>query len=158
MKSSKFLLLSVAVACVALLGVALYLQIVEEMEPCPLCIIQRYLFAAIAIICVIFALLPAAAARFGAGLGTLAALGGVGTAGWHLWVQAHPGTSCGIDPMETTLNTIPTAKLLPLLFQADGLCSMQYPFLGLAIPQWSLICFVLLTLVLALRTFKRARR
>src|SRR5450830_118206 len=156
MKSSKFLLLSVAVFCVALLGVALYLQIVEEMAPCPLCIIQRYLFAAIAIICVIFALLPSALTRVGAGLGLLGALGGVGTASWHLWVQAHPGTSCGIDPLETPLNTIATAKLFPLLFQADGLCSMQYPFLGLAIPKWSLICFVLLALVLARRFFKRA--
>jgi len=155
MKSSKLLLLSVAVSCVALLGVALYLQIVEEMTPCPLCIIQRYLFAAIAIICVIFALLPARAGRTGSGLALLAALGGVGTACWHLWVQAHPGTTCAIDPLETALNTAPTAKLWPILFQADGLCSMQYPFLGLAIPKWSLICFVLLSLVLARRFFKR---
>lgn len=155
MKSSKFLLLSVAIACITLLGVALYLQIVEEMTPCPLCIIQRYLFAAIAIICVIFALLPAGATRSGAGLALLAALGGVGTACWHLWVQAHPGTTCMVDPLETTLNTVVTAKLWPILFQADGLCSLQYPFLGLGIPKWSLICFVLLSLVLARRFFQR---
>jgi len=149
MKSSKFLLLSVAVFCVALLGVALYLQIVEEMTPCPLCIIQRYVFVAIALICVIVALLPTGAFKAGAGLGTLVALGGVGTACWHLWVQAHPGTSCMIDPMETALNALPLAKLAPTLFMADGLCSMHYPFLGLAIPQWSLICFVVIALVLA---------
>src|SRR5450830_737539 len=158
MKSSKFLLLSVAVFCVALLGVALYLQIVEEMAPCPLCIIQRYLFLAIALICVIFAFLPASTTKTGAGLGALVALGGVGTACWHLWVQAHPGTACVIDPLETTLNTIPTAKLLPTLFMADGLCSVHYPFLGLAIPQWSLICFVLITLVLAHHALKAGAR
>lgn len=156
MKSSKVLLLSLAFACIALLGVALYLQIVEEMTPCPLCIIQRYLFAAIAITCLIFAWLPAATARTGAALALLLALGGIACASWHLWVQAHPGTSCGIDPMETTLNTIPTARLLPLLFQADGLCSIPYPFLGLAIPTWSLICFALIGLVLARRVCRRA--
>ena len=53
MKSSKSLFLSVALLCIALLGAALYLQIVEEMMPCPLCIIQRYLFVAIAIIAIV---------------------------------------------------------------------------------------------------------
>jgi disulfide bond formation protein DsbB len=158
MKSSKFLLLSVAVFCVALLGVALYLQIVEEMAPCPLCIIQRYLFVLIALICLLFAFLPATSARTGAGLGALVALGGVGTACWHLWVQAHPGTACVIDPLETTLNTIPTAKLLPTLFMADGLCSIHYPFLGLSIPQWSLICFALIMLVLGRHAIKAGTR
>lgn len=155
MQRSKSLLLLVALACIALLGIALYLQIVEEMLPCPLCIIQRYLFAAIALICIIFAFLPPRAAKTGAGLGLLAALGGVGTASWHLWVQAHPGTSCGIDPLETSLNNVPTANLFPLLFKADGLCATPYPFLGLSIPQWSLICFVLIAAVLASRAFKR---
>jgi len=155
MKSSKSLLLSVAILCIALLGAALYLQIVEEMMPCPLCIIQRYLFAAIAIICIVFAFLPSGSSRAGAGLGLLAALGGIATAGWHLWVQAHPGTSCGIDPLETSLNTIPTAKLFPMLFKADGLCATPYPFLGLSIPQWSLIWFAIIALLLARRVFKR---
>ena len=155
MKSSKSLFLSAALFCIALLGVALYLQIVEEMLPCPLCIIQRYLFAAIALICLVFAFLPAKSAKTGAGLSLLIALGGVGTAVWHLWVQAHPGTACGIDPLETTLNTIPTAKLFPTLFMADGLCATPYPFLGMSIPQWSLVAFTLLALVLVRRLFQR---
>lgn len=156
MKSSKFLFLSVAVFCVVILGVALYLQIVEEMLPCPMCIIQRYVFAAIAIVSVIFAFLPPRSARTGAGLGGLLALGGIGAAGWHLWVQAHPGTSCGIDPLETSLNTIPTANLFPTLFKADGLCSTHYPFLGLSIPLWALICFALIAIVLLRRSLQRA--
>ena len=156
MKSTKSSLLLVALICIALLGAALYLQIVQEMAPCPLCIIQRYLFAAIAIICIIFAFLPAGTAKTGAGLGLLAALGGAGTAGWHLWVQAHPGTSCGVDPLETSLNTIATAKMFPLLFKADGFCSTPYdPILGLSIPQWSLIWFAILAIVLGRALFKR---
>ena len=156
MKSTKSSLLLVALICIALLGAALYLQIVQEMAPCPLCIIQRYLFAAIAIICIIFAFLPAGTSKTGAGLGLLTALGGVGTAGWHLWVQAHPGTSCGVDPLETSLNTIATAKMFPLLFKADGFCSTPYdPILGLSIPQWSLIWFAILAIVLGRALFKR---
>ncbi len=157
MKTSKPVLLAVAIASLALLAVALYLQHVEKMQPCPLCIIQRYAFAAVALICVVFAVLPRSAAKAGAGLGALAALAGAGVAGWHLWIKAHPSTSCGIDPLETSLNTIPTAKLLPFLFQADGLCTTDYaPILGLSIPQWSLVWFALFVIVLGWAAFRRA--
>jgi len=159
MKTSKPLLLVIAAISVALLGYALYLQHVQNMLPCPLCIIQRYLFALLAILCLIGALLPAGAARIGAAaLGLLTALGGAGTAAWHMWVQAHPAISCGIDPLETALNTVPTATLLPFLFQADGLCSAGYPpILGLSIPQWSFAWFLLFALTLIALLRRRSR-
>jgi len=159
MKSTRLALFAVAFACLALLGVALYLQHVQNMLPCPLCIIQRYAFAAVGLICLIFALLPGNAIRLGAALGALAALAGAGTAGWHLWVKAHPAITCGIDPLETSLNTIPTAKMLPFLFQADGLCTTDYPpIFGLSIPQWSLAWFILFTLALAWLAWQRSDR
>ena len=158
MKLTRSLLLTVAIACIALLGVALYLQFVEHMQPCPLCIIQRYAFAAIALVCLIFAWLPHGGRRFGAWLGSLLALTGAGTAGWHIWVMAHPGTSCGIDPLETTLNNIATAKLLPFLFSADGLCATPYPpVFGLSVPQWALIWFLILGFTLGIAALGRNR-
>jgi disulfide bond formation protein DsbB len=158
MKTSKPVLLGVAIVSLALLGVALYLQHVVKMQPCPLCIIQRYAFAAVALICLVFACLPNNTTKLGAGLGAIAAIAGAGVAGWHLWIKAHPSTSCGIDPLETSLNTIPTAKLLPFMFQADGLCTTDYaPILGLSIPQWALVWFVVLAFVLITTAFKRGR-
>ncbi len=158
MKSSKLVLLAVAIASLVLLGVALYMQHVLKMLPCPWCVIQRYVFAAIALICLVFAALPADKAKTGAGLGFIAALSGAGVATWHVWIQAHPTVSCGIDPLETSLNTIPTAKLMPFLFYADGLCTTEYPpLLGLSIPQWALIWFAAFALVLGLVAFKRNR-
>jgi protein dithiol:quinone oxidoreductase len=160
MNTSKPVLLGVALLSLAFLGVALYLQHVERMLPCPLCIIQRYLFAALALICLLFALLPGQAGtrKAGAGLGLLTALGGAGVAGWHMWIQAHPTVSCGIDPLETALNTYPTATLLPFLFKADGLCSAGYaPILGLSIPQWSFAWFAIFAIVLGGLFFKRRR-
>jgi len=157
MKSIRFILLAAACICIALLGAALYLQHVENMLPCPLCIIQRYAFAAVGVICIVFAFLPRSAMRLGAALGAAAALTGAGVAGWHLWVKAHPAVTCGIDPLETSLNTIPTAKLLPFLFQADGLCTTDYPpILGLSIPQWSLLWFVALALGLTWLAWHRS--
>ncbi|HEX2531754.1 MAG TPA: disulfide bond formation protein B [Burkholderiaceae bacterium] len=158
MKTSKSVLIAVALASLALLGVALYLQFVEKMLPCPLCIIQRYAFAAVALICLITAVLPQSSAKGGAGLGMLAAFTGAGVALWHLWVKAHPAVSCGIDPLETSLNKIPTAKLLPFLFQADGLCTTEYaPIFGLSIPQWSFAWFIAFAVVLGWVTLRRAR-
>lgn len=149
---------AVGLAALALLGVALYLQHVEKMAPCPLCVIQRYAFAAVAIACLGTAFLSRRAARIGAAAGALAALAGAAVAGRHVWIKANPAASCGIDPLETSLNTIPTAKLLPFLFQADGLCSTDYPpILGLSIPHWSLIWFVLFVLVLAWAALRSRR-
>lgn len=158
MKNPKFILLAVAFASIALLGAGLYLQMVEHMAPCPLCILQRYAFVAVALICLLFALLPRSMSKLGAALGMLAALSGAGLASWHLWIKAHPLVSCGIDPMETSLNTIFTAKLLPLLFKADGFCTTEYaPILGLSIPQWALAWFVGFAIVLGWAAFRRNR-
>ncbi len=156
MKNSRSILFAVAFTAIGLLGFALYLQFGKDMLPCPLCVIQRYAFAAVALICLIAALLPARATRIGAGAGLVAALAGVGVASWHLWIKANPSVSCGIDPLETSLNKVFTAELLPFLFKADGLCSTEYaPILGLSTPQWSLIWFAIFAIVLGTVAFRR---
>lgn len=151
-------MLIVAITSIGLLAFALYLQHGMNMQPCPMCILQRYAFVAVALIGLVFAALPRGAVRFGAGLGVLAAIAGAGMAGRHLWIIANPSISCGIDPLETSLNTIPTATLLPLLFKADGLCTTLYePILGLSIPQWSLAWFIIFALVLTWVAMRRSR-
>lgn len=144
----KSLLLLTALACIAMLGVGLYLQLVLEMLPCPLCILQRYAFVATGLICLVTVALPAAATRIGAVLACVASLSGAGIAIRHLWVKAHPALSCGIDPLETSLNKIFIADWFPALFRADGLCTADYdPILGLSIPQWALVWFAIFALV-----------
>ena len=156
MNKSKPVLLAVTFISLALLGAALYLQHVENMRPCPLCVIQRYAFAAIALISFITAFLPRGASKPGAILAALSSLAGAGVACWHIYIQAHPTVSCGIDPMETALNKIVTAKLMPFLFQADGLCTTEYaPIFGLSLPQWALVWFIILAIVLLYTAFRR---
>jgi disulfide bond formation protein DsbB len=156
MSSSRNLLLAIAAVSLALIGAALYLQHAQGMLPCPLCVIQRYFYLGIAI----FSLIGVFANKIkaGAGLALLCALGGLGYVAKHLYVLAHPGFSCGIDPMQTTLNKIPTATLLPGLFRADGLCeAAQETVFGLNVPQWSAVWFVILTLALVWVLVRRAR-
>jgi disulfide bond formation protein DsbB len=158
MPRSRTTLLAISLISFALVAVAVYLQHAHDMLPCPLCVIQRYLFLGVGIAALAGAL--SGKIRTGAGVALLAALGGLGVVGKHLYVLANPGFSCGIDPMETMLNKIPTATLLPWLFQADGLCENATDgILGLSIPQWSAVWFVLLALglVWVLIAGRRAR-
>jgi disulfide bond formation protein DsbB len=156
MPSSRNALLLIAAVSLLLVGAALYLQHARDMLPCPLCVIQRYLFLGVAV----FSLIGAFANKIKAfaALALLCALGGLGTVAKHLYVLAHPGFSCGIDPMETMLNKIPTATLLPWLFRADGLCeAAQDTVLGLNVPQWSAVWFVILAASLVWVLARRAR-
>lgn len=153
---TKPLLLLIALACIAMLGVGLYLQLVLEMMPCPLCVLQRYAFAAVALLCLITFFLPASMHRTGAALSALASLTGAGIAMRHLWIKAHPTISCGIDPLETSLNKIFIAQWLPALFQADGLCTTEYdPILGLSIPEWALAWFAIFAIALIFLALRR---
>jgi disulfide bond formation protein DsbB len=65
--------------------------------------------------------------------------------------------SCGFDTLEPIVDGLPLAKLLPSVFKVYGLCDVPYRlFLGLSLPQWALIGFVL-TFVLVLRSLLRRR-
>jgi disulfide bond formation protein DsbB len=130
MPSSRNILLAIAAISIALVGAALYLQHAKDMLPCPLCVIQRYLFLGIGDLQPDRRFRRQDQGRRRAG--AAGALGGLGVVGKHLYVLANPGFSCGIDPMETVLNKIPTATMLPWLFRADGLCeAAQDTVLGL---------------------------
>ncbi len=145
--SNRQILFAISSICFALIGVALYLQHAHDMLPCPLCVIQRYMFLGVGVASLVAAI--SGKVREGTVLALLAALGGLVTVGKHLYVIANPGFSCGIDPMETMLNKIPTAEYLPWLFRADGLCEgATDKVMGLAIPQWSAVWFVILTMLL----------
>lgn len=157
MTTTRPALLIIAFTALALVGVALYLQHVKDMLPCPLCVLQRYAFLGIAL----FSLVGAFTKKpvIGTVLALLSGLGGLGVVGKHLYVIANPGFSCGIDPLTTTLNKIPSATLLPWLFKADGWCEATTDtVLGLSVPQWSAIWFVALTLALAWLLMRRRAR
>ena len=154
MPNNRTLLLAVAATCFALVGAALYLQHVKDLLPCPLCVIMSYAFLGAGV----FALVAAFARKpkAWAALALASTLGGVYAVGKHLYVLANPGFSCGIDPMETFLNKIPTAEFMPWLFRADGLCEDARDLvLGLSIPQWSAVWFAIVGAVLLFALVRR---
>ena len=157
-------LLSLIVA-LAMLGVGggLFFQHVLKLEPCPLCILQRVaiigagIFAAIGLL-----------ARGGRGqlaatvLAAACALVGAGIAAWHSWILVYPpeSMSCG-RPFEWFHKDFPLETWLPKLFAGHGDClKVDWTFLGLAIPNLSLIAFTMLICVTVLavrRCWQRLR-
>jgi disulfide bond formation protein DsbB len=133
----------------AALAVGAYLQHVLEMAPCPLCILLRYAFLAIALTSIVSCFLSPQGQRKGAWAAIILATAGLGGAGWLLWVRAHPSVSCGVDKLQLALNNLPTAQWLPELFMSEGLCSGEWaPVLGVSVPAWTFIGFAQLLVFL----------
>lgn len=136
-------------ACAALLGFGLYLQHVEGLEPCPLCIAQRIFF----ILTGAMALLAALHGPKGWGrpvygsLMAVSALLGAAVAGRHAWLQRQPPNpfaECG-PGLNYLLENFPLKESLPMLFKGSGDCGkIAWRFLALSIPDWALLWFLLL--------------
>jgi len=149
------------VVCVALLGFALYAEHVLNMIPCPLCIFQRIAFMVMAVFFLIGAVhAPRGGARWiYAGGVLLGALGGIATAGRHLWLQtlrADEIPACGPN-LGYMMDTFPFAKVLKLVFTGSGECAKLEPVLGLPMPAWTLIWFVVLSIWAVLPSTRRNR-
>lgn len=135
------------VFCLALLGTALYFQHVMGLEPCPLCIFQRIFVIALGAIMLAAAIHnPAGSGRrvYG-GLILIVSVLGVAVAGRHVWLQNLPEDqvpACG-PGLEYLLDTFPLTDALKLVFQGSGECAeVQWTFLGLSIPGWTLLVFL----------------
>ena len=130
--------LLVALACVAILGGAVWVQQAQGALPCALCVLQRMAYMAVLVFSLLaalgFALRSAALTRAALWLGLLAVLGGLVFAGQHVWLVYHPAQTCGLDPLATRINGWGVTALAPWLLRADGLCS-DIPYLfGIALP------------------------
>lgn len=133
--------------CAALMGAALYFQYVMYLDPCPLCILQRIAVLGIAAVCLAgFLHNPGLAGRriYGALIG-LAALSGAAVAGRQLWLQHLPPDKvpeCG-PGLDYLLDTLPLLDAMRKVLSGSGECAeIQWVFLGLSMPGWTLIFFV----------------
>ena len=147
-------------ACAALMAYALYAEYHLGLAPCPLCIFQRVAFIWMGV----WFLVGGLHAPRGGGrwiyclLVLLGAASGIAVAVRHLWLQSLPPDqvpSCG-PGLNYMLTTFPFAQTLKLVFEGSGECAMvNWKFLGLSMPGWTLIWFVLLA-AFALRGAMRA--
>ncbi len=133
-------------ACVGLLAFASYLQQVQGLEPCPMCILQRYAFIAVGLAALAGAIHgpQLAGTRVYAGFIALFAMLGAGTSMRHSYLQRFPdpSTSCGVE-LDYLVNNFPLAQALPKIFAGSGECAkVKWKLLGLSIPEWALVWFL----------------
>ena len=138
---------AIFLACASLIALALYLQEQEGLEPCPMCILQRYAFVVVGFIALAGAIQGprGIALRIYAALVSLFAIVGGGVAIRHSYLQHFPPKmeSCGTD-LEFLVNTFPISQALPKIFTGTGSCSkVDWKMLGLSIPEWALVWFAI---------------
>lgn len=134
--------------CAALMAYALYLQYALDLEPCPLCMFQRVALIAMGAVFLIAAL--QGPARTGAWVycAVLFLLGGAGSglALRHLWIQSLPADqvpACGMG-IGYMFETLPFFDVVARTLKGSGECAKVDLVLGLSIPAWTLVLFVIL--------------
>ncbi len=142
----RLLFLFILLVCISFLGYAQYLQHVEGLLPCPLCVAQRlayWLLGLTAFIAFLHNPKPFERRLYALLIAIFALMGAVISAR-HAWLIRYPKSlECGISPEEDLLNSLPIADWWPGMFQADGDCAhVDWTFLSLTIPDWSFAAFV----------------
>lgn len=140
-------LAAVALICAALLAFGLYLQHVVGLEPCPMCIVQRY---AMVLIAVVAGVASTSSQKWSHRLGGLLVLvlsiAGAAVAARQSWLQWYPPefVNCGRD-IYGMIENFPMQRALPMIFKGNGDCSkVDWTFLGGSIANWSFVCFCLI--------------
>lgn len=149
MAAARLIYLFGFLVCAGLLGFALYLQHVKFLDPCPLCIFQRIVFILFGVVCLIAALHNPA--RWGRRaypiIGVILSATGIALAARHVWLQRFPESiQCGAG-LEYMLEQFPLTEVFSMVLEGSGECAdVLWRFLGLSIPEWTLVVFVLFLL------------
>ncbi len=158
----RVVFLVVFLACAGLMGGGLFLQYARGLEPCPMCILQRYAFISAGVLALIAALHNPGRRGVGvyASLMAVAALLGGGVAARQTWLQHNPPAIADCGPgLEYMVESFPLSQALPMIFRGSGDCSeIQWTWLGLSIAEWALVAFVAIVVAAVLAWRFAARR
>lgn len=133
--------------CAGLLAWAFWLEHVEGLEPCPLCMFQRVAFVAIALVFLVgtFHSPGRVGAWIYAILLFLASAAGAALATRQVWLQSLPKDqvpACGMG-IGYMLETMPFFDVIRRVLEGSGECAEKgWVFLGLSIAGWTLAFFV----------------
>ena len=150
-----------AICTTFVLTAIFYFQQHLGLEPCPLCILSRYTFITIALVSLVAAIHGprGLGLKVYGGLVALLALVGLGISLRHSWLQHFPPKieACGAD-LAFMLNTMPLSQVFPRVFQGTGSCSnVDWSFLGLSIPEWAGVWFLVFAVVALRVAFRKPR-
>lgn len=152
----RLLFFGAAIWIFGLLMFGLYLQHVVGLEPCPMCIVQRYALMIVGLLALSGAAVGATLQKprawqtgLAGAMGLFSMLGG--------WValrqtilqyeaRSNPFPECS-PGIEYLIEMHGLSNALPFIFKGSGNCaSVDWTFLGLSIANWSLVNFAALIL------------
>jgi protein dithiol:quinone oxidoreductase len=129
-------------ACAWLIAYALYAQYHLHLEPCPLCLFQRFtVFGLAAVFLLALAHRPErTGARAYALLVLVVAGAGVAISARHIWIQFQPAgsvPSCG-PSLGYLFDIMPAFDVVKKVFSGSGECArIDWTLLGLSMPWWT---------------------
>lgn len=159
----NYRLVSAVLVLASIIGIsfALYLEHVQGLEPCPLCIFQRIGLIGmglIALVALIHNPISNAFKRFYALLATLSIGWSVGVAARHVWLQHLPPDkvpSCG-PGLDYLVDALPMKAVFKEVLSGSGECAaIDWTFLGQSLPVWSLLYFSLILLTCLWQLFRK---
>ncbi len=161
--SSRAIFGAIFAACAGLIGFGLALQHAVGLEPCPMCILQRYAFVSIGIV----ALIAAIHHPVGVGVKVYAflvaafAVAGGSVSVRQSLLQRFPApepANCMAGDLDFLLGNFPLAQALPKIFAGTGDCAkVEWSLFGLSIAEWALVWFAGFVAVAAWLALRRRR-
>jgi len=153
--------LGLSVCVTAMLFAVLFLQGTLKLEPCPLCIVDRIIIMAIGL--VFFIAIVQNPKRTGqriySGINLALVSLGLAVGARHVWLQHLPADQvpqCG-PGLDYMLDVFPLSKTLKMVFSGSGECAeIQWQFLGLSIPEQTLLLFLALTGLVLVQFIRKA--
>jgi len=160
--SSRSVFFMIFLLCAGLLGVAFYMEHVMGLEPCPLCWLQRFGFMAAGLVSLLGALHGPGniGTRVYAFLMVVGSGAGLAVAGRQLWLQSLPADqvpACG-PSVDYMLDVLPWKEVLTTALRGTGDCAeVTWRFLGLSIPGWTAVFFVLVIITGLVLMFRKPK-
>jgi len=142
--NARILIGLVPFASVSMILIALYMQHVMYLHPCNLCIVQR-VFVILTGVLGLIGVIHVSKLRLWALLAALSAFTGSLFSMRQLYLQSLPPEevpACG-PGLEYLFDALPFQKAVEQLLMGDGNCAeVQWSFLTLTIPGWTLVAFL----------------
>lgn len=139
----------IALSGIGMLAFGLYLQHVVGLNPCPMCIVQRYALIGVVVFALIGSRVQAEGLVVSSLLLALTAGFGAFTAARQSWLQWYPPeiVTCGRD-FYGMVENFPINRAIPMIFKGSGDCTkIDWTFLGGSIANWSFVWFVVFALM-----------
>jgi len=132
-----------------LLAFAYYQEYVNYLDPCPLCMLQRVIVAALGLLFLLALVLPLWKPFWRRFIGfwlVLFSLFGMGVAARHVWLQSLPPElvpDCG-PGLGFMFDNYPLKDFITRVLSGSGECAeVSWRLFGLSMPAWMIVVFAL---------------